>query len=117
MSQSTRSLASVVATLLEQQTEEWIQALANPRRRHLIAELESVSYPIETGEIAAGVANRASESGEASPPTSDVHIQIHHNDLPRLEHVGLIDYSLNDGLVEGVTCHLDDPTRDILVPT
>lgn len=112
MSQTARSLTALAAELHEQYPDDWMSALANERRLLLIDELRSISTPIEKQHLAKRIAAR--ETGKPPDAISTevvrkVHISLHHNHLPRLADVGLIDFEVEDGTIHDVRVHIDAP--------
>lgn len=109
MSQSTHSLTALAAHLHQHYPEEWVRAIAHERCRHLVLELESASYPIKASELASRLADRGDHPTTQNSHPRDLLIQMYHNDLPRLEAAGLIDYTYRSGWIEDASVNADIP--------
>ena len=96
MSQSTHDAArtSVESGGIEELSEdEQYELLSSATRRLAIGVLAEGSAPIDVGELAAAIARR--ESGADAPDPEAVEraeIGLHHNHLPRMDALGLVEY-------------------------
>lgn len=90
MKHDTHTLATEAPTL-----ETTLRLLSDPRRRSVVAVLSDRDPPIALPELATAVASREteSESNDHSAETLEaVSTELHHDHLPRLDDVDIIDY-------------------------
>ena len=69
------------------------QLLSSDRRRVALEELAEQPTPVELDELAAGIAEReTSGSAVDESHVERVAISLHHNHLPKMDDLGLVDY-------------------------
>lgn len=110
MSRSTQSIVALAAEFHQRYPEEWLNALADERRLLLVETLRSTETPVEKEELARRIATHEagqSPSGVDDAAVRDVHIALHHNHLPRLADLGIIDYAEKTGTIEELHIHED----------
>lgn len=72
------------------------RALANPRRQHALYLLSKSDSSMELAEIAIGVASRELDESDEDADgeyTEQVLISLHHNHIPKLEDMGIVEYN------------------------
>ncbi|WP_255170420.1 DUF7344 domain-containing protein [Natrononativus amylolyticus] len=85
-----------VASVLESELADpaCCQALANPRRRSVLAALLEFDEPVSTTVLAGAVgAHERDDAGAVTPAARErIAVSLHHADLPLLETAGLLEY-------------------------
>jgi hypothetical protein len=86
---------------------DWFDILSSTRRRILLDDLQCRETPVPLEELAAKIERREAELEQREPSGNrDVGISLHHNHLPRMDRVGLIEYDPLEKLV--TSSHLQD---------
>lgn len=75
-----------------------VPALADDRRREVLAVLEDESRSITRDELARKLASSRTDQPSARD-VEDVNVRLHHCHLPRLERADLVEYDPDDGSV------------------
>ncbi|WP_224332354.1 DUF7344 domain-containing protein [Haloprofundus halobius] len=88
------------------QTKKLLDALASPRRRHLIHALSDQPGPVTVEELAEEIHRRESEAGETTHP-QQIAVSLHHLHLPKLATRKLLEYDTARKEVTP-TCETDD---------
>ena len=109
MSRTTPAASALASELHEGFPDEWLAALSNRQCISLIEELHQSSPPITLEDLAHRVAEREGSHGVPEDTVRDIQISIYHNYLPRLEDVGILTYSIEDGVIETVECFAAAP--------
>lgn len=77
--------------------------LTSDRRRHLVRVLSEWSAPVGLSDLAAAVQQaEADTSGSNGASTDAISIELHHNHLPRLADVSLVDYVPETHRIEAI---------------
>ncbi len=93
MSESTSELRNERSGPAELTESDRHRLLSDGRRRILLDVLEGRPTPVELDDAAAAVARReANGSGATAELREGVAIALHHNHLPRMADMGVIDY-------------------------
>lgn len=105
--------------LVEADDPEWdavLEAVANGRRRSVLAALRSVGGPLQRDALAHAIADGEDGSRPSPETVDDLRVQLHHVHLPKLEAAGLVEYDAAEGTVtyEG---HSELPPLDALTPS
>ena len=74
--------------------------LSDERRRALLEILDDGPAPLHRDELASALAEREAGGAVAADEHRAVVVALHHNHLPRLADLGLVDYDRASGLVE-----------------
>ena len=76
-----------------------IPALADDRRREILALIESECGPVTPETLARNVAARDADGEPSQSRIENVLVQLHHCHLPKLADAGLIEYDRGDGRI------------------
>lgn len=80
---------------------ERYRLLSDERRRALLDVLDGRSAPLHRDELASAVAEREAGGDDvAADERRTIIMALHHNHLPRMADLGLVDYDRASGLVE-----------------
>ena len=100
MTQSTTERTNGRTGIAPLSESEWHRILSVERRRFLLDVLDDRPTPVGFDELAESVAAR--EAGTARIDVERVAITLHHNHLPRLAKLGVVEYDHEARLVESV---------------
>lgn len=110
MSRTTPAVAALASELEQKYPDEWIAALANQRRMHLLEELDGVTIPADLEELARRIARREASSGDVKKSTiREIRISIYHNHLPRFADAGMLEYAVGGGRIEELEFYYEPP--------
>ncbi|MFC6826104.1 DUF7344 domain-containing protein [Halopelagius fulvigenes] len=83
--------------------DDLFEALANSRRRTALSKIADAGTPIELRTLARAVAREEAESDDAEIPDEtfdNVSLSLYHTHLPKLAHLGLIEFDARRRVVE-----------------
>lgn len=66
--------------------------LADERRRTVLTVLEHLQTPVELSELATEIVDREGASAIDQESRTQVEIALHHNHLPKMDDLGVVDY-------------------------
>lgn len=92
MSESTSELGYEQSDTADLTESDRHRLLADGRRRLLLEELETQPMPVGLNEAAAAVAQREANGADPAELRQGIAIALHHNHLPRMTDLGVIDY-------------------------
>lgn len=93
MKQNFSTLTSDRDRTLELSESEYHRLLSDERRRTTLAILETERTPIDLPDLAKAVATREVDTGSSeSERVERVTTALHHNHLPKMDQLGVIDY-------------------------
>lgn len=97
-------------------TDQVLDALAHPRRRHLLRELADEGPEVSLRQLAAGVA--AAESEDSDGATDElrqrVYVSLFHRHVPKLDDQGFVEYDDEADVVRAVNLDPLQPINEIL---
>ncbi|KTG09852.1 hypothetical protein AUR64_09490 [Haloprofundus marisrubri] len=88
---SSQEVSADTVTSDSQETRALLDALSNPRRRHLIHALSEQPGPVTVDTLAEAVHRREADAGETTHP-EQIAISLHHLHLPKLDSREFLDY-------------------------
>lgn len=92
MSQTTHDLTAGQWSTGELTETERYDLLSDGRRRAVLAALERLEGPVQLRELAEEITTRDDLGALDGETVSQVEITLHHNHLPRMADVGVLDY-------------------------
>lgn len=82
--------------------DQVLHVLANEQRRNVLTALETTRTPIALADLAIELARRKTgdyDSDLMFETAKQIRVRLHHCHLPKLEEIGLIDYTIEKKLV------------------
>lgn len=74
-------------------------ALADPRRRVLLAYLDECEFPVPREELAEQIAAAEGGADVSTERRREIEIGLHHAHLPRLDDAGIVEYDRRSDMV------------------
>lgn len=79
---------------------ERYELLSDERRRAVLETLEGLTAPVQLAELAAEIADRTGVGAFEQETTKQVQITLHHNHLPKMDDMGVIDYDPDSNRID-----------------
>lgn len=77
-----------------------VQAIRDDRRREILAIVEFENGSVTRESLARRLARRESDELPPKSLVEDIEVRLHHVHLPKLVQAGILEYDLDDGIVE-----------------